>query len=164
MKLEVGLYRDRTKRYEVRHLNDCKLAHPASMAAPASRPKLGRPPTSTSGSKLTPIPPQNHSPALPDPPSDSTGRDSGNKQSGNFGGKTHATSNPEERVPSPTNQSGEGETQSSILPQTVTGAPPVAAFPTRAARTTRNQNPRYIDAIWSASPIELAYINQSING
>ena len=43
VQLEVGVYKDGTKRFELRHLNDLRLAHPDSMAAPARRPKLGRP-------------------------------------------------------------------------------------------------------------------------
>ena len=43
IQLEVGVYKDGSKRFELRHLNDLRLAHPDSMAAPAQRPKLGRP-------------------------------------------------------------------------------------------------------------------------
>ena len=43
LKLEVGQYKDGRKRFEFRHINDLKFAHPKSMAAPAQRPKLGRP-------------------------------------------------------------------------------------------------------------------------
>ena len=42
-KLEVGSYKDGRKRFELRHLNDLKPAHPKSIAAPASQPRLGRP-------------------------------------------------------------------------------------------------------------------------
>ena len=43
IKIEVGLFKNGEKRYEVRHLNDVRLAHPDSLAAPVHRPKLGRP-------------------------------------------------------------------------------------------------------------------------
>ena len=33
----------------------------------------------------------------------------------------------------------------------------------RPIRSTRNTNPKYVDAIWSASPIELADINKYIS-
>ena len=62
VKIEVGHYKDGRKRYELRHLNDVKLAHPKSMAAPAARPALGRPPTvqvngpNQTDAKLTPHP------------------------------------------------------------------------------------------------------------
>ena len=46
LRLEVGCYKDGTKCYELRHLNDLKLSHPKSLAAPAERPRLGRPPNS----------------------------------------------------------------------------------------------------------------------
>ena len=172
VKIEVGLYRDGTKRYEIRHLNDCKLAHPDSLAAPASRPKLGRPPMSTSETVLKPNSETGEvgqDVRLPHPPNRSTGGQENipaakNKQAlvGTNESDNHATSNSEQRGSAPSQEAGEGETRpSSILPQT-TGAPPVAAFPERAARSTRNKNPRYIDAIWSASSAELALINRSI--
>ena len=46
LRLEVGCYKDGTKCYELRHLNDLKMSHPKSLAAPAERPRLGRPPNS----------------------------------------------------------------------------------------------------------------------
>ena len=54
VRLEVGVYSSGEKRYEIRHLNDIKFAHPGSLAAPASRPKLGRPTSApASSSKST---------------------------------------------------------------------------------------------------------------
>ena len=158
VKLEVGLYRDGSKRYEIRHLNDCKLAHPASLAAPASRPKLGRPSSATSDLQLEPEASLEPSDKLPHPPSDSTGGVSQNKQPlvATRTLNDHATSYQDNRDPS-SPVLGEGE-------QAQTGPPQLPAFPARAARSTRNKNPRYVDAIWSASPSELALINSSING
>ena len=46
VKLEVGLYKDGSTRYEIRHIDDLKFAHPDSLAAEARRPALGRRPTS----------------------------------------------------------------------------------------------------------------------
>ena len=46
VKIDVGTYKSGEKRYEIRHLNDIKIAHPKSLAAPAQRPTLGRPPQS----------------------------------------------------------------------------------------------------------------------
>ena len=43
VQIKVGNYKNGEKRYEVRHFNDLKLAHPDSLAAPAVRPALGRP-------------------------------------------------------------------------------------------------------------------------
>ena len=42
-KVEVGVYKSGEKRFEVRHVNDLKAAHPDSFAAPFHRPQLGRP-------------------------------------------------------------------------------------------------------------------------
>ena len=46
IKIEVGRFQDGSKRFEIRHLNDVKICHPKSLAAEASRPKLGRPSSS----------------------------------------------------------------------------------------------------------------------
>ena len=43
VRIEVGHYKSGEKRYEIRHFNDLKIAHPDSLAAPAVRPALGRP-------------------------------------------------------------------------------------------------------------------------
>ena len=53
-KIEVGLYKSGEKRYEVRHANDLKFAHPDSPAAPIHRSPLGRPPTSATEPQLKP--------------------------------------------------------------------------------------------------------------
>ena len=49
----MGTFKDGSKRFEIRHANDLKLAHPESLAAPVSRPALGRPSSSNSDDKLT---------------------------------------------------------------------------------------------------------------
>ena len=53
LQLEVGKFKNGEPRFEIRHINDLKFAHPESMAAPASRPALGRP-AATSSSKAIP--------------------------------------------------------------------------------------------------------------
>ena len=42
------------------------------------------------------------------------------------------------------------------------GPPPIPAF-SRPVRTTRNKNPLYVDAMWSASIEELRELNASIS-
>ena len=56
VKLIVGYYKSGEERYEIRHLDDLKFAHPESLAAPASRPALGRPATVQVESPTTPGP------------------------------------------------------------------------------------------------------------
>ena len=156
-KIEVGTYADGTKRYEIRHVNDLKIAHPESMASPVERPKLGRPSTSSNGQTSTEVtPPQptpsNHFPSsqLPNPPPQlknkqavATGHQDG---SATRVANNHATSNLDNR-----------------------GPPPVKAFTGRPIRTTRNPAPCYVDSIafdvtpWSASEAEINDINRAIS-
>ena len=135
VKIEVGVYADGTKRYELRHLNDLKLAHPDSLAAPAQRPKLGRPSTARSGGS-------NQTESDPEPPSSfsaernkqirSTGRAQRNEII------NHETSTPEDRQPA-----SEGPMNS--------GPPSTPPFPASPVRSTRNLAPYYA-------------LNQSIGG
>ena len=145
IKIIVGKFKSGEDRYEYRHLNDVKIAHPDSPAAVVQRPKLGRPAhhdgqTSTDVSAQSP-------PSLPkpvlDPPSfspaveskQSTAADAGVASSEDF---NHETSIPMQPAPA------------SVRP----------------ARSTRNPNPRYVDAIqrpWSASTDEVRTLNQLIN-
>ena len=153
VKLDVGTFKSGEKRFEIRHLNDIKFAHPKSLAAPAERPSLGRKPRTS-----VPV----------------------------------GVSNPTEPGPSPTtvlpgqNRFSEPD---NTLP--VEQAPPndlstnnePAEIQTRfPARSTRNPNPIYVDALsmeytgpptipaftsrhtaWSASAADLARINASIS-
>ena len=150
VQIEVGLYKSGEKRYEIRHFNDLKIAHPDSLAAPATRPKLGRPTTVQSKG-------QNETEAGPNPPVQQTGPppfcfganpsslnplNDGNKN--NIG---HATSN-----------SGQPAASSAE-----------AGNLKRPIRSTRNPAPQYIDAFqwsslrpWSASSDEIAALNDSI--
>ena len=51
VQIDVGSYKSGERRHEIRHFNDLKLAHPNSLAAPAVRPKLGRPPKTATPDK-----------------------------------------------------------------------------------------------------------------
>ena len=166
VRLEVGTYKDGSKRYEVRHINDLKLAHPSSMAAPASRPALGRPPTSPASSTPT----TSESTSSNQHPRPTTGSREVDKQSlvsGKIQNNSHPISNQNPRVHS---ESGEVEVQgetrnSSILPSlNPTGPPSNHPFPTRAARSTRNPSPNYVSSIWSASENDIALLNKQIQG
>ena len=146
LRLEVGCYKDGSKRFELRHLNDLKLAHPDSMAAPAVRPKLGRPstsaklPSSTDGtSDPTPTSRQNPSDQFPFLPK-----------------QTNPPAPPVDTLPS-------GRENSNGLNDAHTGPPAIQAFRnSRPQRSSRNPNPKYVDAVWSATETEIAAINLSI--
>ena len=177
MKIEVGSFKDGRKRYEFRHINDLKFAHPKSLAAPVERPKLGRPAATsvpTNGQTST----EAASSGSPEPPSPQNRFDEGqlphpsvnNKQaagslSANETARNHATSNQEFRVPASaparglTNESGR------------TGPPPAPAFSARPVRSTRNPSPIYVDSIqwstlrpWSATQNEIQALNSAIGG
>ena len=139
VQIEVGTYKNGEKRYEIRHFNDLKLAHPDSLAAPAVRPSLGRPKTSTSNESPSSTdtaakkPPSNR---FPDPPTPTSS--SGKQTFGSSQLDSHATSTAEQRSPALTaNEEFQG---------TITGPPPQPAF-TRPARATRNPNPYYVDGL-----------------
>ena len=132
VQIEVGVYKSGEKRYEIRHLNDVRIAHPDSFASPISRPKLGRP------SKAT---------ALPDSP-DSTelGQEDLMEPSDRFDDTP-----PLAESPHPT--SSKQNKQTSDGGKIQTRQPP---------RSTRNPNPKYVDAIWSASKAEIDWLNNKI--
>ena len=150
VKLEVGIFKDGRKRYEIRHANDLKFAHPKSLAAPILRPQVGRPSNvGTSDLGETPNTTDVIQNQFPEPPVE-------NKQPVEVDGKSrsssHATSNRAVHEPPSENQPGKIQT-SNRLP----------------ARSTRNPNPLYVDAIqtrparaWSASDKDLEEINRSI--
>ena len=133
VQIEVGVYKSGEKRYEIRHLNDLRVAHPDSFASPMARPKLGRPPKATA---LT------GSPNQTDANNDNTRVD------------RFDDTPPQSSVP-PLPQPSLPVTESK---QTLEGA----NFQTRQTRSTRNPNPKYVDAIWSASPFEIAWLNRAI--
>ena len=147
-KIEVGSYKDGRKRFEYRHVNDLKFAHPKSLAAPIERPKLGRPTTVQSESsesteaKMTAHPtPSNRSnefsrqQQLPEPSPVNPPPQAENKQIGTRDDVNHETS-----------------------------------IPDRPQRSTRNPNPIYVDSLrlqappraWSASESDLQWLNASI--
>ena len=122
VKLEVGLYKDGSIRYEIRHLNDLKFAHPDSLTAPAQRPKLGRPSGSASDASSIPteLPPvrEQRQPEtapnnrihrlsrFPNPPLDNSPGAQNSKQNnpavGTKPAVSHETSNTASRVPAST--------------------------------------------------------------
>ena len=132
VKIEVGTLKSGEKRYEIRHLNDLKIPHPDSLAAPIQRSKLGRP--SKHGNEQV---------SVPKPPQQEVNKPAEEPQV-------------TRKIQSPVPLARENS-------NTQTGPPPVPAFPSRQQRTTRNQNPRYIDAIWSASHADIRELNQRIN-
>ena len=164
VKICVGTYKTGEKRYEIRHFNDLKLAHPDSPAACAKRPTLGRPSVQVESPAQTEQQPSQPSPPAPSDPSNrlsspdnqmSTNPAGENKQtnsSGKSNSANHATSKAEERVPAFHPTSAER------------GPPPVKPFKSRQpSRATRNPSPKYVDAMWSASEQELNDLNASIN-
>ena len=159
LKLEVGTYKGGQKRYEFRHLNDIKLAHPKSLAAPAERPKLGRPsatPTSTS--------------------SDGSGPTGIATPEGATNPSNQLTDLPVDTLPEVQSPPSVPDSESK---QTFSGREPAKIQTSKLPRrSTRNPNPIYVDSImtgppptppfttpraWTASGEELAWLNQSIN-
>ena len=172
VKLEVGCYKDGTKRYELRHLNDIKLSHPESLASPVERPKLGRPPkpsTNLSGQSSTEAPDgkvPSFFPSAPLPQQPSLTAPS--KQTSSL--PSNATSNPnnhETSILENRQPASEDHSDFSMVPS---GPPPLQPFSSnRPVRTTRNPRPYYVDATrwdsvrpWSASQDEIEMLNRSI--
>ena len=156
LKLVVGHYRDGRERSEIRHLNDVKLADPDSLAAPASRPALGRPSAQSEGRNNTGLEVV-QTPPVPD--------------------------NRLIEVPNPTSTNGSKQTEPAEIQNKISDKTPemsrLLESTARPVRATRNQNPSYVDSMeisgpppypgfvnhsrsWSASQAELAAINASI--
>ena len=156
VKIEVGLFKNGEKRFEIRHVNDLKLAHPESLAAPAVRPKLGRPAAVTSSddvknpTEATPSIKTTPSNRFPDPPK---ATNAGNKQAST--GRAVAQQRANSAAPTH---------ETSIL----VDRQPASERPTRS---TRNPNPYYVDSIavntdtkaWSATKDQLKLLNHMIN-
>ena len=153
-KIEVGSYKDGRKRFEYRHLNDLKFAHPQSLAAPVERAKLGRPTSdlskvsvatdkTNSKSKMAPVTPLDRFDYIPNPTVTSRAENVNNENGANNLLQNHATSSSNNNNPPSEDRARENSNA-------------------RPVRTTRNARPNYVSAIWQASPIELAIINQSI--
>ena len=165
VKIEVGKFKSGEARYETRHINDIKAAHPLSLAAPAQRPTLGRPPQTSA----QPEHPQatdaqvQPSPLLSDrlgaKNASSTESEPANKIKNKqpVAQTTTAVAN-KNQVSHATSIPSGPELSSKPL----TGPPTTKPF-TRLPRSTRNPNPMYVDSIWSASPADLDFINRSIN-
>ena len=142
--MEVGQYKSGEKRYEIRHFNDLKLAHPESMAAPASRPTLGRPPKNPSAPAEHQTSTEASEEALP-------------------------ASSPElNRFPNPTSLSGPPPVPFAAQPVKInkTVDTSSAGNSNRPVRSTRNPAPIYVDALhkpWSASQLEINALNRAIN-
>ena len=150
VKLEVGVFKSGEKRYEIRHLNDLKAAHPDSLAKPVQRPTLGRP-----QSRLKPDAnpaqqnPSNQlivSPAsAPVTPSESAGDPSPSVPSAPIVNKPLNVNNGEQR--------GKIQTPLRRQPQ----------------RSTRNPSPTYVNAFefdhrpWSAKSDEIRRLNEAIS-
>ena len=173
IKIEVGTYKDGRKRYELRHLNDIKLAHPESLAAPASRPALGRPSVLGRASSPTDAKPVANRATVPE-------SSSGNKQTqpvdaeNNFRltdsasgqQQTHATSNQEQRqLASSPPEGGKIQTAKTPHPDYIKKGPLITEqmfrewtpellnLPPRPVRSTRNPNPVYVDSIESGAGV-----------
>ena len=135
------------------------------LAAPAVRPRLGRPPKPSPSSSVTSATNDGQNTSdLPKPPTpqadgkskqaSSTGRMSTTKSStvGTANQNNHETSYPVDRVPA-----SEGVGRSSTQVE-----------PARPVRATRNPNPYYVDAFqlshrpWSATRTKIEQLNESI--
>ena len=154
VKLEVGLFKDGRKRYEIRHANDLKFAHPESLAAPVHRPKLGRPAdpsrtsvpsegqTTTEESRLA----SDASNRFPDPP--------------NF--------QPAVQSKQAVNPTASGASRNETNHETSISEQPDRTPSLRPVRSTRNPAPNYVDAVavanrpWSATQVEIKALNDSI--
>ena len=153
-KLEVGQYKDGSMRHEIRHANDLKIAHPDSLAAPIHRPALGRPPTSKLEDQTTRSP-------------DATLQQKGSTSTDTTGSEADWENGGQVNKPTVAPSTHAGDAQNS----NVGGKRPV--------RSTRNQNPLYVDSLevsgpppfrgfpahrtWSASKDEIEALNRSIN-
>ena len=192
IKIEVGSYKDGRKRYELRHLNDIKLAHPESLAAPATRPALGRPsrpsvPVETSNAtEVKPV----VKTSSPEPPPDrkqtqpvAAGKSLSPSDSAIVNQQTHATSYQGQRRSTSPPDGGKFQTTKAPHPEYIKKGPIITDtmfskwtpellnLPSRPVRSTRNPNPVYVDSIacdfspaaWSATDAEIEALNNSIN-
>ena len=151
VKLEVGIFKDGRKRYEIRHLDDIKFAHPDSLAAPIHRPKLGRPSASADSrvsTEVTTAP----SRSLTTPLAETERKQS--KQNGSTPSPSRTTTATADTPAASAADPNIGD---------LTGPPSIKPF-SRPIRATRNPNPKYVDAIWSATQDEIEAINAAIAG
>ena len=136
VKLKVGKFKSGEDIFEIRHLNDLKFAHPESLAAPAQRPKRGRPsshpgvPQSTEQQQSPPSrfqqPEKEPEPEPVDQPVEPSTR------------PQRSTRNPNPLY----------------VDAITTGPPPLLGFPDKSQSAVRTA--------WTASQTELAEINNAI--
>ena len=191
VKLNVGSYKDGRVRYEFRHLNDIKPAHPKSLAGTVERPKLGRPAAMTSTSSSAKAPGSTESEAA------FQVQNGGKINKPAAAPPTHAEEPPNSNVPvdhegnevspdwSPRPSPSNCNYGPVITKDMLDKWGEVVQPSSRPVRSTRNPNPIYMDAIstetaqgfsgpppfrgfpelrtWSASRSDLDSINQSIN-
>ena len=164
VKIDVGQFKSGERRYEIRHLNDVHCAHPKSLAAPAQRPKLGRPPQMTVPSGIRTSTEDRLAPRPP--PTDRLNR---------------LSELPPQEVSSEPASIGDVNKPVDGSKQTLPNEIQTAAG-NRPVRSTRNPSPIYVDAFstvaeatgpppfrgfpklrtWSASASDLDAINASI--
>ena len=146
VKICVGTYKSGEKRYEIRHFNDLKLAHPDSPAARAVRPALGRPPA------------QVNSPSVTEP------QPSSQLVQNRF--ETHSSETSTNFLPSENKQTVANSEDAQHATSPTSEPVPTHAEPTfrsrQPARATRNPAPKYVDAIWVATKDEIAELNRQI--
>ena len=136
VKLKVGTFKDGEGRFEIRHVNDLKFAHPDSLAAPIQRPRRGRPsarvdsPSNTDGQTM----------AAPEPTPSNQSDSSVNNATGAAVGRrpVRATRNPAPKYIDAVELAGNSN-----------------AFSTHAEPTSKRW--------WVASQAELDVLNRSIN-
>ena len=159
-KIEVGLYRDGEPRYEIRHANDLKIAHEDSLAAPASRPALGRPPNK-SPTPLSSSPDPNPSTGPPSIPPFSK------EQTG--GGEIQTTPDENYETLSGKKPHPDYLKRGPIITKEIFDkwTPDLLGIPSpppdKPVRKTRNPNPKYVDAMWSASQQEIDQLNYQLS-
>ena len=185
VKIRVGQYQDGRDRVEIRHFNDLKLAHPDSMASPVSRPKLGRPATSSSdpsiATEATPVPkpPNRLLKTTSKQTSGSTGRVStGGAADASQQHDSHATSSSGRQHPTPPPEGGKIQTAKAPHPDYIKKGPLITEqmfdkwtpellnLPQRPVRSTRNPQPYYVDSFhrpWSASKSDIRELNEWIS-
>ena len=143
MKIEVGFFKNGEPRYEVRHLNDIKVAHDKSLVAPVQRSALGRKPASVPAEVSRHTDKQNKTNnVVPENPPNSTGSAKTNKLVDAAKIQTELN----------TGSSSNADPTTSRYP----------------ARATRNARPQHIDSFgfnvtpWSALLAEVNALNKLI--
>ena len=140
VKLHVGDFKDGTKKFEIRHVNDLKFTHPDSLAAPVHRPTRGRPRTSVpaDGPVVTDV-------------DDQLKQDGGSKSAPESERKIN-------------NQPAKIQTrQTRQLPERSTRNPQPVYVDAISIETGPPRAPPFPKKWWTASATELAELNRKIN-